>query len=545
MLSSALLFAAASLAAGFLALLCLSLIDRPRAASPKATAAGALDPTIFLFEGHDLIDATLPARRLLLSLGGADSDWDRLMAYLAPRFPTLAEDVESVMANEEIYLTSDRENDLRLRIEGTGAGLRFAIEDLAQEGQAVLLDSLSVRAQEQELGDLRETLGELAMPIWRTTPDGEVVWANRGYLDIVEATHGPVSVWPLPQVFGVDASPHGAATRRLSLPHPVAPLGRWFDCHSTDLPGGRLHVALPADALVRTEGSLKEFVQTLSKTFAHLSVGLAIFDRERRLALFNPALTDLSTLQIDFLSGRPSLHSFLDRLREARILPEPKDYASWRRQITELESAAAAGAYEETWTLATGQTYRVTGRPHPDGALAFLIEDISAEVSLTRRFRSEIQLGQSVIDALDEALCVFSHTGDLIMSNRAFASLWDLDPSATLGTVNIFEALRHWQARTLPNPVWTELRDFVLSPQDRSAWSAEIERADGAGPVLCTISPAGGGGTLVRFAAQAHRPDEAPRERVKSVRHSRRLNLGLPQGGNSLDGQTGDVAFDG
>lgn len=539
MLSTVLLFTAASLAAGFMALLCLALIDRPKVGSPAATAAGTLDPTIFLFEGHDLIDATLPARRLLLSLGDADSDWDRLMAYLAPRFPTLSEDVDGVMANEDIYLTSDREKDLRLRIEGTGAGLRLAIEDLGQEGQAVLMDSLSVRAQEQELGDLRETLGELAMPIWRTAPDGEVVWANRGYLDIVEATHGPVSVWPLPQAFGVDASAHGAATRRLSLPQPVAPFGRWFDCHSTDLPSGRLHVALPADALVRTEGSLKEFVQTLSKTFAHLSVGLAIFDRERRLALFNPALTDLSTLQVDFLSARPSLHAFLDRLREARILPEPKDYAGWRRQITELESAAAAGAYEETWTLPTGQTYRVTGRPHPDGALAFLIEDISAEVSLTRRFRSEIQLGQSVIDALDEGLCVFSHTGDLLLSNRAFAQLWGLDPSATLGTVNIFEALRHWQAHTLPSPVWGDLRDFVLSAQDRNEWTAEVERTAGAGTILCRISPASGGGTLVRFAAQALRPDEAPRERTKSVRHSRRLHIAGPRGG-----ATGDLALD-
>ena len=62
------------------------------------------------------------------------------------------------------------------------------------------------------------------------------------------------------------------------------------------------------------------------------------------------------------------------------MMPEPKDYRSWRQQMSDLEAAAQNGTYEETWALPTGQTYRVTGRPHPDGAVALLFEDISAEV---------------------------------------------------------------------------------------------------------------------------------------------------------------------
>jgi hypothetical protein len=59
--------------------------------------------------------------------------------------------------------------------------------------------------------------------------------------------------------------------------------------------------------IVRAQQAQKNFVQTLTKTFATLAIGLAIFDRNRQLMLFNPALIDLPALPADFLSARPNL----------------------------------------------------------------------------------------------------------------------------------------------------------------------------------------------------------------------------------------------
>ena len=58
-------------------------------------------------------------------------------------------------------------------------------------------------------------------------------------------------------------------------------------------------------------------------------------------------------------------------------------------------AAATDGRYQETWSLENGQTYSIRGRPHPDGATAFLIEDITAEVTLTRNFRAELEQSQN------------------------------------------------------------------------------------------------------------------------------------------------------
>ena len=90
--------------------------------------------------------------------------------------------------------------------------------------------------------------------------------------------------------------------------------------------------------------------------------------------LFNPALGDLTGLAPEFLSTRPTLFSLLDALRERRMIPEPRDYKHWPREMLKLE--AAAGQYMDLWSLPGGQTYRVTGQPHPDGAIALLMEDI-------------------------------------------------------------------------------------------------------------------------------------------------------------------------
>ena len=418
----------------------------------------------------------------------------------------------------ELCLPSVATPNLRLRAEHPGPALRLTLEDLESEGQTMVVDCLSARAQEEELASLREILGGLPLPVWRTDADGTIRWANESYLAAARTMNGGTDlVWPLPAVFDLPpAAERGGAVRRVGLGMIVPPFGQWFDCHVIELGAGFLHMALPADRVIKAENSRRDFIQTLAKTFAHLSVGLAIFDRDRQLILFNPALTDLTAIGPDFLSGRPTLVAFLDRLREGRILPEPKDYASWRQKMHDLERAASVGSYEETWVLPAGQTYRVTGRPHPERALAFLIEDISAETSLARRFRSEIEMGQSVINALNEALAVFSPMGELILSNRAHAALWGFDPTTTLGTMGIVEATSLWQGACLPSPLWGDLRDFVLTPTDRADWEGEVTLSDGTA-LTCAISPMTGGATLVRFVR--------PVGRQRIVRRHRRPHV--------------------
>lgn len=523
----ALIIAATSVGSSWVALLLISL-RRDRAEVPlRATAAQpALEQAVFLFDNELLVDATQPARALLDAAPMGDSDWARLSAFLAPRFEGFGAALSGLAEGGRVELAArpraDGEACLRLLAEDLGGLARLTLIDPEAEGSGVLVDGLSQRALEDEVEQLRAVADRAPMLAWRENAAGGVIWANRGYMlrtDALAAEDGAL-VWPLPRLF--EAMAAGAPRRHCLGANSDRPA--WFDLHSVPMDEGALCFALPADAAVRAERALRDFVQTLTKTFADLPIGLAIFDRQRQLQLFNPALIDLTQLGAEFLSARPTLYAMLDRLREARMMPEPKDYRSWRQQMTALEQAAAAGHHAETWELPGGQTYRVTGRPHPDGAVAFLFEDISSEVSLTRRFRAELELGQEVLDAIDEAVAVFLPSGELATSNAAYARLWGVDPAATLGRVTLLDSVRLWQAQVQPSPIWSAVRAFGSQIDARAAWAAEVRLLDGQ-RLGCRFVPLAAGAMLAGFrrarasveATALPRPVHAPATRHDAV----------------------------
>lgn len=461
------------------------------------------DAVVFLFQDRRLVDATPDARALLDTGPSYLDDWPRVLAVLGGRFPEFATEIGELAERQRIEL-SDPVTGNRVEAEWRGGLARIVFREGKEAAQqsGPLPDRFSHAAIVEELATLRGVIDDAPILVWKEDAAGAVRWANAAYVNLVRrVSDSPDTVgWPLPRLFNQrPVGPDMAEPpRRLSISVPDESTPLWFDSYDEAQEEDTLVFALPADKLVRAEGSLREFVQTLTKTFAHLPTGLAIFDKERRLALFNPALTDLSALEPSFLSSRPTLFEFLDQLREHRRMPEPKNYPSWRKEITELESAAASGNFQETWSLPTGQTYRVTGRPHPNGAIAFLFEDISAEISATRRFRAELELGRSVLDSLDEAIAVFSASGALVFCNRSYRELWQHDPETKLGETAIGDATGIWQVSCRPTPVWGDLRDFVHDAGERAEWTAEVRLVDGR-QLSCRFAPLAGHATLAAF----------------------------------------------
>jgi PAS domain-containing protein len=455
--------------------------------------------TVFLFDGETLIDASPAGRALLSAAPVRGTSWQRLMAFLAPRFPGFDARLANLPTEGRFVINSGDGNTYKaliLMAEWRGGLARISLADPAGDGIGNLVDPLAQRAMEEELRLLRGTVAQAPLPIWLENAAGDVIWANTTYLTLATRRLGPDDelTWPLPSLTSVKASDR----QRVRLDREGEPPA-WFEATVRRAGDGRMIFALPADALVQAEQSLRDFTQTLTKTFAHLPIGLAIFDRQRQLALFNPALLDLTSLPPEFLIGRPTLFDFLDRLRDRQMIPEPKDYPSWRRRIVDLEEAAASGLYEETWNLPGGQTYRVLGRPHPDGAMALLFEDISTEMSRSRRYRADVELGQSVIDAMDEAVAVFSSAGMLVLSNATYSALWGHDPAGSVGADGGIAALAsHWRTRTAPSPIWAEAEDFVVTLSERTRWSGEARLDDGR-LIGCRFIPLGGGATMIAF----------------------------------------------
>lgn len=496
----------------------LALRRARRAARTARVVAGPADLTAFLFAEGRLVDASPPARHLLDQGPPALPEWPRLMLILSQYFPSVEADLARLGPDESAsfgalaggaQLSVQRNGGLwrlvvsnaqALFLPGTGAGTRAGTGPAAPAAHAHAASEAG--ALSAELAVLRQMADAAPVLAWQEDAQGAVRWANGAYLDAAAAglPEGEALGWPLPRLF---AESPAATPGRRALHAPGAD-PRWFDVSAQEAGGMLLCFATPADDAARAETALARFTQTLSRTFADLPTGIAIFDQARRLVLFNPALIDICLLDPAFLSGRPRLDAVLDALRERRMIPEPRDYKAWRAQIGALERAAEEGAYRELWSLIDGRTLRVTGRPHGDGALAFLIEDVTAEMAFSRRARGDVELHQAVLDSFDEAVAVFAPDSALLIANRAYAMLWHHFESGMPLATGMRQAQAVWARMSTPGPALEAL-------QGAMAHSAGAPAQPPAGPLVLKdgrrlhvrMVDLAGGALLVGFAPEA------------------------------------------
>lgn len=256
--------------------------------------------------------------------------------------------------------------------------------------------------------------------------------------------------------------------------------------------------------LASKEDALKRLTETLSTTFAHLSSGLAVFDADKSLFLFNPALSGLLDLDPVWLANRPTIADFLAKLRENRHLPEKKEFLEWRRLLTGLKDTVAQKIYEEEWTLPDGRIFYVTGRPHPRGAIAFLFEDISERVAAEREHRREIEFNRGILDGVSEKIVVFDRAGRVRFVNA------QVKPRSGLEHLSVIAA---WGGGT-PSDGDAEdfgnaLQSYIVDQNHTKPWTRVIDGASEE-TVVARASKLSDGSTLVGFSATARAEVKQP-----------------------------------
>ncbi|MEX0337947.1 MAG: PAS-domain containing protein [Arenibacterium sp.] len=449
------------------------------------------DP-VWIFDETRLADATPPARNLIRS-DERILNWNDVRTVLLARFPEFPAAPGPASEESVLHIPGGEPDDrATLTVETIGGMTRVQLHEMPESPEDF------EEAVSEEIRSLRETLNLTPYPMWTLAGTGAVDQTNFAYDKLAELARHDARDVPIFPILQSDIDT--GKTRRVPIINQETGQKHWYDICVRS--GEKAHIcfAIDVDPVVQAEDAQRNFVQTLAKTFAQLSIGLAIFDRNRQLALFNPALIDLTSLPADFLSARPTLFSFFDRLRDKRMMPEPKDYGTWRQKISSLIEAASDGSYQETWTLPSGSVYSISGRPHPDGAIAFLFEDITAEITLTRRFRSDIEQCQAILDHLDDAIVVFGNDGTITSTNHAYRALWRTDPERSFASTTVIDATRLWQDNCKATPIWGEIRDFAAVRDNRTEWFGDVALLNGK-RLRCQTSPLQNGATMVVFSA--------------------------------------------
>ena len=187
----------------------------------------------------------------------------------------------------------------QLRLVLREAGLLDAELNRALAGFAAHDQALSRR--EIETQTLSGLLAGAPIAVWNRAPDGSIAWSAGQ----IPTSHGVVTASAAAAMAVAQAkfrdnpervsergdAPGSAERFRLEIAGAENDTTIPLDAIETiGAEGVRLGLAIDASGALRVEQTLSRFVQTMAETFAHLNVGLAIFDRNQTLAIFNPAL---------------------------------------------------------------------------------------------------------------------------------------------------------------------------------------------------------------------------------------------------------------
>lgn len=263
--------------------------------------------------------------------------------------------------------------------------------------------------------------------------------------------------------------------------------------------GERIGLATDAGTAASAERTLTRFVQTMTETFAHLTVGLAIFDRNQTLALFNPALVQMWQVEPAWLARRPSLRDIIDELRATRRLPELQDFHKWRSRLVNLFENTEAADYEELWHLADGSNIRVLARPHPHGSLAFIFDDVTERMRLEQRYRHSIDLRRATLDGLNDGIAVFGANGLLQFVNQAFHEIWGTDAEQVYAAMHARQLITFCEELTVEDEVWHRLHSFITGEDNRRAWTARLTMQSHR-VLTARFAPLPDGSTMAVFA---------------------------------------------
>jgi signal transduction histidine kinase len=378
--------------------------------------------------------------------------------------------------------------------------------------------------------DFRAVLDALPLPVWLRDGSLALSWANRAFLN---ATGAPDVDSARAQQTALDKGERDLAAsartqgetieaRRFAV---VAGQRRALSITEAPLDSiGIVGSAVDVTDVSSAEARLQQHIDAHSETLDQLATAVAIFDQEQKLTFYNRAFIDLWDLPETWLDTRPGDGEVLDRLREARKLPEQRDYLGWRRERLSHYGTSDERAPEEVWHLPGGKTLRVVTQPHPFGGLTHLYEDVTEKIALESSYNTLMRVQSATLDTLQEGVVVFGPDGKLKLHNAAFARIWDLSARDLDREPHVREIAALCAEKFGDAAMWERLIQTVASGTNAKRDLGEIERNDRT-ILSLALSPLPDGATLVTFAdvTDRSRIEGALRDRNEALEAADRL----------------------
>lgn len=424
----------------------------------------------------------------------------------APQAQAIEEAVERLKSRGEAFCLTLKTQSGRI-IEADGRPVMgravLRLREISGDRLALIRLHEEHAALRQEVEGLKAVLDAVPQPMWLRDAAGRLAWVNAAYARAVEATDGEHAV--ARAIEFLDRAVREEARRgrardgvyRGRVQAVAEGDRRVFDVVDIKSRDGSVGVATDMSELEVARVELQNIAKSHAATLDQLPTAVAIFDGAKRLRFCNAAYVKLWQLDAGFLDQHPTEGEILDRLRNARRLPEQADYRSWKASI--LEAYRSLEFRETPWYLPDGRTLRVVSNPNPDGGITYLFDDVTERFHLQTQFNALMRVQGETLDTLKEGVAVFGTDGRLKLNNPAFAALWLLSPTMLAQKPHVDAVVAKARELYPDESAWMKVRNAVAGLHDsRQGFSLRMERLDGA--VLdCAAAPLPDGATLLTF----------------------------------------------
>ena len=412
-----------------------------------------------------------------------------------------------------------------LEADGRTAGGRATLRLRGLVGERLEMSRLAQdhRTLEQHATMLTGVLNQAPMPVWIRDHTGTISWANRAYLEAVEAASlGEVIerkrelLDPVQRDRAQQELARTSATRQRT--HAVmAGARKTVDVIDVAFKDGSAGFAIDMTDLETAQNELRRHIQAHASTLDKLATAVAIFGSDQRIRFYNAAYAELWSLDTEWLNEQPSDSEILDKLREARMLPEQADYRAWKAR--QLDAYVKVDSHEDWWHLPDGQVLRVVSEQHPFGGVTYLYENVTEKIELERVHNELINVQRETLDNLNEGVALFGSDGRLKLFNPAFAQYWDLDPAQLKEAPHVDRVIERCRARLDDDDYWDGVKLAVTSlGTDHRALTRRIECGDGTVFAFASV-PLPDGATLLTYGdiTDSSRIEKALRERTEAL----------------------------
>ncbi|MFZ2997039.1 PAS-domain containing protein [Sphingobium sp.] len=503
--------------------------------------------------------ASAPAAPIIIHPDGRLEAADRLAKWLGKaRVPSFASELisadsglepeDAAALGTQIAAAQKAGKSFALPVRGVGSSRLLLVRGapagpaLASSGGVILwifdaTDSQSeiqgLKGQVDQLRDALEALAGLVeaapFPMWHRTPDLRLSLVNSAYVRAVDAPSareviesGTELVEPVsgltPQAAAADAMAQDVAIERMV---PATIDGERRTMRVVDVPLGDAGIAgyaVDQHELEQARVEHRRLEAAQRDLLDRLSAGVARFGPDRAMRFWNQPFISLFGLQQEQLTDAPLFERVLDQMRDARRLPEHRDFPAWRAERRDW--FLSPDPREENWLLQDGTHLRVYAQPLPDGGLLLIFEDRTEQVQLSSARDTLLRVRTATFDNLFESIGVFSSDGRLQMWNSRFRTIWGAAEDMLATHPRIDDLMRAVQSRLAKPQQATLVRELVRA--------ATVERKQRVGHVGFSD------GRIFEFAA-IPLPDGNALFTMLDVTDSRRVEQVLRDRNESLE----------